>query len=43
MHAGFAEKGLPMLWCSSRHTQGVGCLVASVMPFEVVNHVSLQL
>ncbi len=41
LNEGFAEKGLPKLWCSSRHAQ-LGCLVDSATPFEVENRVSLQ-
>lgn len=41
VHESFAEKGLPMLWCSSSRAQ-VGCLVDSATPFEVENRVSLQ-
>jgi hypothetical protein len=41
MYEGFAEKGLPMLWCSSRRAQ-VGCLCDSATAFEVENRVSLQ-
>jgi hypothetical protein len=41
MYEGFAEKGLPMIWCSSRRAQ-VGCLVDSATAFEVENCVSLQ-
>jgi hypothetical protein len=41
MYEGFAEKGLPMLWCSSRRAQ-VGCLCDSATACEVENRVSLQ-
>jgi hypothetical protein len=41
MYKGFAEKGLPMLWCSSRRAQ-VGCLCDSATACEVENRVSLR-